>query len=489
MAGSGMPGTDVLIVGAGPVGLTLACDLVRRGVDCRVVERETTPNRASKAKTVQPRTLEVLDDLGAVDHVVRHGVADLPVRLHEPSGGVVEQPSITARARDSFHTPYPDPLWIGQFDVEHALRERLYELGGAVEWGVTALDLVQDEDGATVSLRTPQGDSAVRARYVVAADGGKSAVRQLIGVPLEGETNEEQRWYIGDVTAGGLDRTRMHVWPSDGGMLILTPLPHSDLWQIQTPADPATQPATLTREFYQRLVDERAGAGAVTLTSADWLSVYRVNVRMAEDYRKGRVLLAGDAAHVHSPAGGQGMNTGIQDAYNLGWKLAAVTRGASPALLDSYGAERIPVARKVLALSTEKIDRTTEQATGDVASLSTTLGEITDDATTTGLAVRYGSAGYRAPNVTGLHGSALGSDLFDLLRGPQWNLIAFDSDDPALPALATPDHLHVHRITSAGRARGGDDIADSQGEFQRIYAPRPGELVLVRPDGYLAART
>ncbi|QMU79609.1 FAD-dependent oxidoreductase [Streptacidiphilus sp. PB12-B1b] len=492
--------TDVLVVGAGPVGLTLACDLARRGVACLVIERDATANRASKAKTIQSRSLEVLDDLGAVGHVVRRGLADLPLRFHDASGGVTDRPSITVRARDSFHTPYPDALWIGQFDVEHALRERLRELGGSVQYRTEAVDLVQDAYGVTATLRTPDGDRTVRARYAVGTDGGRSTVRKLVGLPLEGETREQERWYIGDVTLTGLDRDHMHVWPSGEGMIVLTPLPHSELWQLQAPIPEGAEPAVPSRELYQRLLDAR-NAG-VTLTSADWLSVYRVNIRMVTDYRSGRVLLAGDAAHVHSPAGGQGMNTGIQDAYNLGWKLGAVVQGASPDLLDSYSAERAPVARAVLALSTEKLDRTTERIGGDADTLGAALGELADDAVTTGLGISYAEhggdhagdrlggpvAGDRAPNATGLRGPGFTGGLFDLTRGPQWNLFAFDSDTDsdalALADLARPNTLHVHRITTDP----GDGILDADGQFQRIYAPHRGELVLVRPDGHIAAR-
>ncbi len=492
--------TQVLIIGAGPTGLTLAVDLARRGVAHRIVERNTSPNTATRAKTIQPRSLEVLDDLGAVEHVLKHGVPKLPMRFHEPSGAVVDRPSISVRADDGFRSPYPDPIWIGQFDVEHALRQRLGDLGGHVEFGAEAVALVQDDDAVTVTVRTADGDEDVRARFVVAADGGKSGTRKLVGLPLVGETREEQRWYLGDVTVPGLDRGHMHIWPSERGMLGLTPLGR-DLWQFQSPIAPGEEPGTPSLEFYQRLFDERAGKGAVELTSASWLSVYQVNVRMVESYRNGRVLLAGDAAHVHSAAGGQGMNTGIQDAYNLGWKLTSVLDGALPTLLDTYDAERVPVARKVLEMSTGKMDRAMEQAgRGAEDGLGAALSAIGEGGLNSGLGIHYHAspivfsdgerpanapwAGDRAPNVGGLVGADFRGDLFDLLRGPHWSLIAYEHTDPVLFDNAKPTHMHVHRIGSGH----GSAIADAEGEFERVYRPRPGELILIRTDGYVIAR-
>jgi 2-polyprenyl-6-methoxyphenol hydroxylase-like FAD-dependent oxidoreductase len=495
--------TEVLVVGAGPTGLTLACDLARRGVAVRVVERAPTPNPASRAKTIQPRSLEVLDDLGAVGHVLEHGVARLPMRFHEPSGAVVDKPSISVRADESFSTPYPDPLWIGQFTVEHALRQRLEELGGRVEFGAEAVGVDQDDDGVTVTLRTPDGsERTTRARFVVGADGGKSGIRKAIGLALVGETYEEQRWYLGDVAVRGLDRDHMHIWPAERGMLGLTPLGGDDLWQFQSPILPGEEPGTPSLEFYQGLFDDRAGAGAVTLTSATWLSVYLVQARMVRDYRNGRVLLAGDAAHVHSAAGGQGMNTGIQDAYNLGWKLASVLAGARTSLLDTYGAERIPVARRVLAMSTDKMARAMEQAgRGSEDGLGAALADIGDGGMNSGLGIHYrtgpltyvggGSptsgpvAGDRAPNATGLRGADFTGDLFDLLRGPHWSLIAYEHTEPVIFDNAKPTHLHVHRVGSTPDSV----IVDADGEFQRLYRPHPGELILIRTDGYIAART
>ncbi|GLY98350.1 FAD-dependent oxidoreductase [Actinoplanes sp. NBRC 103695] len=494
------PSIDVIVIGAGPTGLTLACDLSRRGFAVRIVEQDPMPNPATRAKTIQPRSLEVLDDLGAVDHVLRHGVAKLPMRFHEPSGAVVDKPPIAISADDSVHTPYPDPLQIGQFHVEHALRQRLEELGGAVEFGTEVIGIEQDDHGVTVALRTTGGEQAARARYVVGADGGKSRTRKYAGLSLAGKTYDEQRWYIGDVTVGSdLDRGHMHLWPSDQGMLGLTPL-GDELWQFQSPILPGEAPGVPSLEFYQRLFDERTGTGNVVLTGASWLSVYIVNVRMVDTFRNGRVLLAGDAAHVHSAAGGQGMNTGIQDAYNLGFKLDSILNGALSTLLDTYSEERIPVARRVLAMSTDKMAKAVAAAGGGEKELGSALAGIGDGKMNTGLGIHYRDSrmtypggseatsgpqpGDRAPNVTGLEGEQFRGGLFDLLRGIHYSLFVWDHTAPVIFDNAKPTHMHVHRIGPGG----GSPIVDVRGEFRRVYQPYAGELILVRPDGYLLAR-
>jgi 2-polyprenyl-6-methoxyphenol hydroxylase-like FAD-dependent oxidoreductase len=436
-----------------------------------------------------------------VDYVLRHGVAKLPMRFHEPSGAVVDKPPISVSADDSAHTPYPDPLQIGQFSVEHALRQRLDELGGAVEFGSEVTGIEQDDDGVTVAVRAGDGERTARARYVVGADGGKSSTRKHAGLPLMGKTYDEQRWYLGDVTVGSdLDRGHMHIWPSERGMLGLTPL-GDELWQFQSPILPGDIPDVPSLEFYQQLFDERAGTDNVVLTSASWLSVYQINVRMVQTYRNGRVLLAGDAAHVHSAAGGQGMNTGIQDAYNLGFKLDSILNGALSTLLDTYSEERVPVARRVLAMSTDKMAKAMAAAGGGEEQLGSALAGIGDGKMNTGLGIHYrdgrmtfrgGSEiisspqpGDRAPNVTGLAGEGVRGSLFDLLRGMHYSLFVWDHTEPVIFDNAKPTHMHVHRI---GPGVGSSPIVDAEGEFQRVYQPYAGELILVRPDGYLLAR-
>lgn len=491
---------DVLIVGAGPTGLTMACDLARRGVAHRLIDQAEAFNTASRAKTIMPRSLEIADDLGFAADIVRTGRVDLPARYYDAEGRAADRPGIAVPAHVA--SPYPDPVWIAEFDVERAMRDRYAQLGGQVELASAATGLAQDPDGVTVTTETARGPRAVRARYVVGADGGKGRVRRLVGAPLLGTTFDRQRWYLGDVRLRGLDRERMHVWFSAAGMLGLTPLPGSDLWQLQATISPAAaDPEPPSVELYQAMLAHHAGAEQVRLTSASWLSIYRVNVRMVERYRHDHVFLAGDAAHVHSPAGGQGMNTGIQDAYNLAWKLHAALAGAVPDLLDTYDAERRPVARAVLDDSTTKLGAVMTVVAGRGSSAST-LGTISDDLTT-GLLVAYPDSsltlptvggvvdgprpGDRAPHAAGVRGRRDRSPA-DLFRGPHWTLLAFTDDPlPRLPAT-DPGVLHVHPIASNGHRADGSSLVDEDGHAYRAYAARDGDLVLVRPDGYIATR-
>ncbi|TYB69854.1 NAD(P)-binding protein [Nonomuraea sp. PA05] len=494
--------TDVLIVGAGPTGLALACDLARRGIDCRVVDQAQGPGTASRAKTIQPRTLEVADDLGVIDRVLELGAVHVPTR-HYDRGRVISEAVEAAIGTSEPGVPYA-PVWLSQPMFEQILRDRLTELGGRITWGTAVTTVQEDGDAVEVSMRTATGEQSITARYVIGCDGGRSLVRRQIGATLQGVSYGDHRWWLGDVRVQGLDRHCQHLWMSpEHGILSLFPLPGTNLWQFQAsiPADDPN-PVQPSLDLFRRLLTERAGLLDVTITDADWLSLYKINVCLADRYRIGRVFLAGDAAHIHSPAGGQGMNTGIQDAYNLGWKLAAVLGGAGPALLDTYELERRPVARAVLEDSTARLHavmRATRDGDGSAAQRGLT-GDFT-----TGLTIAYPDSplttplpdsdsarvrpGDRAPDAEGVQpGSGRTVRVFDLLRGPHWTLLTFDRGHPA-PCSTIDDPLRTVRITTDTKATGPGVVLDTDGQIHRVYDIREDSAVLIRPDNYIATRS
>ena len=322
----------VLVVGAGPTGLALALDLARRDVPVRLIDKAPAYFPGSRGKGVQDRTLEVFADLGVRDEELAAGHR-LPARTYLKDGGT--------------RTVESNALIIPQWKVEEPLRDRLAEYGVKVELDTELLAL----DGTTSQGR-------IDADYIVGCDGGRSTVRKLLGVPLEGVTADEDHFMLlGDVEVDGLDRNGAHMWIGNG-FYALTPFRTVPQWQVQIVGGETQEPSL---EVFQRLFDEMVGLPGVKLSNPTWLSTYRVNIRMVRKFRVGNVFLAGDAAHVHSPAAGLGLNTGIQDAYNLGWKLAAVINGeAGDQLLDTYEVERLPIAEWTLNTSTARLQKITE---------------------------------------------------------------------------------------------------------------------------------
>lgn len=329
--------THVLIVGSGPTGLTLAIELARRGVDLRILERSPQPPGGVRGKGLQPRTLEVFDDIGVIDEILATG-ATYPSLRSYTGDEVTWEGRMDELREPSPGVPYPNVIMQPQWRTERILRDRLAELGHRVEYGMEVTGVEQDADGVTATLASGE---RVRSAYLVGADGGRSTVRKAAGIAFPGVTHEAERMLLADVKARGLDREHWHLWGSlqDRSLYFsLCPLPGTDIYQLVAP-DPA-------HDDLAALVAEHAPH--VRIEEIVWRSEYRVNIRLAERFRAGRIFLAGDAAHVHTPAGGQGLNTGVQDAYNLGWKLAI----GSEALLETYEDERKAVAEHVLGLST-----------------------------------------------------------------------------------------------------------------------------------------
>ncbi|SEP39230.1 FAD-dependent oxidoreductase [Amycolatopsis saalfeldensis] len=474
---------EVLIIGAGPTGLTLACELARSGVSFRLAEASPGPQPGSRGKGIQPRTLEVFDDLGLVDRVLAHGRMSMPIRSVARDGQETLDAAEPLRGRPDI--PYPASLLTPEWRIEEALRLRLAELGGTLEFGTRLESFTQSAEAVSAVVVKDGVAETVTARWLVGCDGGHSVVRKQAGIAFVGETREEIRMIVADVEVDGLDRDAWHMWRHHEGFFSLCPLPSTGVFQYQASIAPGQDPSPGLANL-QAILERRTGRTDLRLHEPAWLSLWRANIRLVDRYREGRVLLAGDAAHIHSPAGGQGMNTGIQDAHNLGWKLAAVVHGASPALLDSYGAERRPVAAGVLALSNARLKQTTEDkgfpSRRDTSTLQLGIGYrdsalARDDRDETA-SLRAGDRAPDAPELTTVDGSCR---LFDLTRGGRFSLLDFGAA-PAAEAL--PSGLRTFRVV--GRPAGPNDVADTEGHLADAYGAGEHTLVLIRPDGYVA---
>jgi 2-polyprenyl-6-methoxyphenol hydroxylase-like FAD-dependent oxidoreductase len=441
---------DVLIVGAGPTGLTLACDLARQGVDFRIVAREPRPAPGSRGFSLKPLSLAALDDLGVAPAITAAGSVEHRTRFHLGTRllfrGDVPPAAATAER------PYPNLIALAQWRTEAILRDRLAELGRAVEFGAE----VTGVDGENVTLA---GGETMTARFVVGADGGHSVVRTAMGVEFAGHSGEQSA-VVADVRLDGLDPAEgVHLWLDPGaGMLAARPQ-GAGLWQIVV-SGIEPEPDVLRAAFRTR-----SGRPGVRITDVEWISRWRYNVRMASRFRVRNLFLAGDAAHVHSPFGGHGMNTGIQDAYNLGWKLGMVLRGEAPdALLDTYELERMPVARGILADSDRRMSamltsRLARPLLGPLMKAGMarqSRANRTDHPVYPAGPLIADGGGRPAPDGR----LPTGARLFDLFRGPHFTVLG----PGRIPGLDL-SFVHVHP------------------------APAAREYRVVRPDGYVALVT
>ncbi|ADD45658.1 monooxygenase FAD-binding protein [Stackebrandtia nassauensis DSM 44728] len=343
-----MPPTQVLVTGAGPTGLTLACGLAAQGIAVTVVDAAPGPATTSRANILHARGVEVLTRVGALGDLPARSLAPVGMTMHA-RGKALTTMRFAPDTRESTQA-----LFISQAAVEAELRRRLDELGVPIQWNRRVLAATPDTDGVTVDF----GDNApIRTDWLVGCDGARSTVRGLSGIDFPGVPVVEQ-FLLADVRADwDRDRSTSAGWFHTDGMLLAIPMRDNDggLWRLMADVPKTSEhlePEQIIARF-ERLLPERTGETGVRIREALWTSVFRIQRRLADSYRAGRVLLAGDAAHIHSPIGGQGMNTGIGDAENLAWKLALVAHGrADESLLDTYTAERRPLATEVLRRTT-----------------------------------------------------------------------------------------------------------------------------------------
>jgi len=495
--------TDVLVVGAGPTGLMLANQLVRRGVSVVVVDRHAGPARETRALGVQARTLEIYAQLGIVDRALALGKRGTGANLWAQGRKTARVP-LGEAGRDE--TPYPYILILGQDDNERIMGERLRELGTSVQWNTELVGLAQDAGGVTATLKLPDGtERTLRAAWVAGCDGARSTVRARCGIAFPGAPYEHV-FFVADVAAtGGMVPDELNVYFWRQGFHLLFPMRGQDHWRIVgiLPRNLRGRNDVKFEDVIPSLRHE-AGAG-LSFKACTWFSTYRIHHRSAARFRDRRCFLLGDAAHIHSPVGAQGMNTGLQDAYNLAWKLALVVKNhATPALLDSYEEERIPVARRLL--------NTTDRAFRLVVSDSWLAGIFRTKILARIAAFALSRNGiqrtvFRTVSQTGIRyrksplsespgglpkGAPRGGDRFPWLRlkfrtdGPiedsfrklddtHFNLIAIGQPAPAAEALGFGDMLRIHAIPA-------DPFNDL--ELARAQITQPS-FYLLRPDGHV----
>ncbi|WP_435212793.1 FAD-dependent monooxygenase [Streptomyces sp. bgisy034] len=335
---------DVLVVGAGPTGLALAAQLRAYGASFRIVDRSVDRVRESRALAIQPRTLEALTPFGVTGELMGRGNPAIQVRMHLPRH-VVQLPLFDIGLAD---TAYPFLLFLSQAETESVLSEHLLDQDVDVERGTELVHLERTGAFVTCRLRREGGvEEAVEATYVVGCDGAHSTVRAQAGIGFEGYAYP-QTFLLADLEVDGLEPGAVHAYMAGAGVLFFFPLGSPATWRMLTMRPPRAPDTPVDLGLLQEITDQYAGV-RLALRDPVWMTDFRLHNRGAARYRSGPFFLAGDAAHIHSPVGAQGMNTGIQDALNLGWKLALVSRGRAPEeWLGTYEAERAPVGRSVL---------------------------------------------------------------------------------------------------------------------------------------------
>jgi 2-polyprenyl-6-methoxyphenol hydroxylase-like FAD-dependent oxidoreductase len=492
--------TEVLVVGAGPTGLMLANQLGRRGVRAMIIDHHAGPSLQTRALGVQARTLEIYSHLGIAERALELGKRATGANLWAQGRPAARIP-LGDIGRDL--SPYPFLLILGQDDNERLLGEALRQWGVAVQWDTELVGLTQEADRVKATLKQPDGTSReVTVAWVAGCDGARSAVRDLSGIAFVGAPYEHV-FFVADTQMTGPmvpDELNVYLWRD--GFPLFFPMRGTDHWRVV-----GIVPSTLrgkddlTFEDVVPSIREEAGAG-LSFQGCSWFSTYRIHHRRAERFRDRRCFLLGDAAHIHSPVGAQGMNTGLQDAYNLGWKLALVlSRRAGAELLDTYEKERIPVAERLLATTDRafslavsnttlaglfrtrilakilalamRLDRIRKLVFRTISQIGVQYRESPLSETLPGLPDAAPRAGDRFPWLR-LKLSAEGpaEDLFQKLDDTRFNLIVIGQPAPTsgLPGLG--DLLHTHAIPS--------DPANDR-ELERANIPQPS-FYLLRPD-------
>ena len=521
---------DVLIVGAGPTGLTLACQLRRLGVDFRIIDKNQEPSTTSKAIGLQYRVSEVLTWMGLFDRFLSRGVTGTGVSFYAGGERILHLRLDRLHGMSGRGAFEPKSIVLPQSVTESLLIEDLAERGGEVERGTSFVEFTQESDGVVSRIRRLDGgEEVVGSRYLVGCEGPHSAIRKQAGLSFEGKTYPVS-YFMADVELDWeVDRGDVRVWIHEDGMFSAIPMPGERRWRLFVESGKKVEEGAteVTLDLVRRLMTERTGDRVTRATSPTWLSEFRISCRMVDRFANGRVFLAGDAAHVHSPTGGQGITTGVQDAYNLAWKLDMMLRGVAPdSLLDTYTEERLPVVRRVLKntdqtasvflahsrarrlfrdhvvlplLRSRTMQRhlTRRLSQLDINYRRSSLSVHQEKALIGGVRVH---AGDRTPDVV-FRDAATGEEttLFERLgRSRPIALFGVDAGLDAGEAGGPPPRIRRSMealgclgidcslvLSEEARRHGGETLIDTGAEFRRLYGVGGEFLYLIRPDGYV----
>jgi 4,5-epoxidase len=510
--------TQVLIVGAGPTGLSLACHLLQLGVRVRIIDKKSGFSTTSKAIGLQYRVSEILACMGVVDRFLAKGCTPTAVNIYVRGRRLVRlkfEPSGTESGYDAFQ---PKAIVIPQSETEKILGDVMHERGGEIEWNTEFLSFEQDATRVVSRLRVNGTEQRVASDFLVSCEGAHSAIREQAGISFAGKTYP-LAFFLADVELEGpITLGENHVWLHKHGSLAALPSPRPRAWRLFADVTNSPPLGEISLDLIRSLMIERVGEREIKIKNPSWISEFRIHCRMVDRYRNGRVFVAGDAAHVHSPTGGQGIVTGIQDATNLAWKLGLVLRGAPEKLLDTYQEERLPKAAEVL----KETDRTTrfllapdpftklirdlivlpimrsgwvqkklfaKLAQLHVSYLGSSLSQHTDATSNTLL-----KAGDRAPDVTFQRcRSGEMTTLFKLLQPMQpialiGSAILSHSDRmERLAAVMADAQVGAYVVLSSKKKTpySSNCLIDVHNDFERLYGMTGDFFCLIRPDDHI----
>jgi len=518
---------QVLIVGAGPTGLALACHCLRLGLRIRIIDAKPGPSTTSKAIGLQYRVSELLACMGAVDRFIAQGGSPTVVNMYSGARPLVRlrfRDFGQASGRDAFA---PRAIMIPQSETEAILGDVVRERGGEIDWRTEFVDFEQSPQQVLSRVSHADGRiETVASQWLVSCEGAHSRIRKQAGIAFAGKTYP-LAFFMADVELDwDRDHDENHVWFHQDGSFAALPLPKPRTWRLFVEVAPQADhlEREVTLDLIRELMRQRIGDQETTISNPTWLSEFRIHCRMVDRYRNGRVLLAGDAAHIHSPTGGQGIATGIQDATNLAWKLARVIQGAPESLLDTYQEERMPHAREVLketdrttrvffaptpllrilrdlvVLPVLRLDRVQKRLFAKLAQLHVNYrgSRLSQHQDSGWFAPKQIRAGDRAPDVAFRQaGSEKLTTLFELLEpqrpivliGCRPGLVA-DCErkiEQLMDVLGKSDISPFVVLQTAKAAWHGNprSLLDIHGDFRRLYGLTGEFLCLIRPDDHV----